>query len=72
MILRRQPVPVSVLVAVAVAFTFSVGFAGDPADTMTMESKVYKKHKKGPVTFTHKKHANSPAGKKPQPITAWK
>ena len=26
-------------------------------DTITMESKIYKKHTKKPVTFSHKKHA---------------
>jgi len=33
--------------------------ATDIPDTITMESKVYKKHTKGLVTFSHKKHADN-------------
>jgi hypothetical protein len=55
--MRKHALLISVFVAIAVAFMFSVGIASDPADTMTMNSKIYKKHKKGLVTFTHKKHS---------------
>jgi hypothetical protein len=43
--------------AMSVVFLFAVVNATQEcADTMTMESKVFAKHKKGLVTFTHKKH----------------
>jgi len=48
-----------VLVAAALGVVFlsaSVYAAQQVPDTLTMESKVYKKHKKSLVTFTHKKH----------------
>lgn len=32
--------------------------AADAPDTITMESKIYSKHTKGLVSFTHKKHAD--------------
>ena len=42
--------------AMGVVFVFAVAYASDPADTMTMQSKLFEKHTKGLVTFTHKKH----------------
>ena len=42
--------------AMGVVFVFAVAHASDPADTMTMDSKIFDKHTKGLVTFTHKKH----------------
>lgn len=43
-------------VALGVMFLFAVVYATEPADTMTMQSKLFEKHSKGLVTFTHKKH----------------
>jgi len=54
--MKKQSLLILTVTAIAVVFLFSVGYATDPADTMTMNSKVYKKHKKVLVTFTHKKH----------------
>lgn len=43
--------------ALGVVFLFTLVYATQQApDTITMESKVYKKHKKGLVHFSHKKH----------------
>ena len=43
--------------ALSVVFLFAVVSATQQAaDTMTMESKLFPEHKKGLVTFTHKKH----------------
>ena len=43
--------------AMSVVFLFAVVNATQEcAETMTMESKVFPKHKKSLVTFTHKKH----------------
>lgn len=43
--------------ALGVAFLFSAVYATQKApDTIAMDSKVFKKHKKALVTFTHKKH----------------
>lgn len=42
--------------SMGVSLVFAVAYASDPADTMTMDSKLFAKHTKGMVTFTHKKH----------------
>ena len=43
--------------ALSVVFLFGVVYATQKApDNITMESKVYKKHKKSLVTLSHKKH----------------
>ena len=44
-------------VALGVVFLFTVVYATqEAADTITMESKLFPKHKKTLVTFTHKRH----------------
>jgi len=55
--MKKQSLIVLLVAAVAVAFLFSAGYAADPADTMTMNSKVYDKHTKAQVVFSHKKHS---------------
>ena len=42
--------------ALAIVFLFTVVHASGPADEMVMKSPVFETHKKGIVTFTHKKH----------------
>ena len=54
--MKKQSLLILTVTAIAVVFLFSVGYATDPADTMTMNSTVFKKHTKVLVTFTHKKH----------------
>jgi hypothetical protein len=56
--MKKRSLLTSAISLLGVVFVFSMvhATATDPADTMTMNSKVYKKHKKVLVTFTHKKH----------------
>jgi hypothetical protein len=53
----KKSLIVLAVVTMGVAFLFAGVYATQqPADTMTLESKVYGDHKKPLVTFTHKKH----------------
>lgn len=55
--MKKQSLVTIAVAAMAVGFLFSMGYAAQKAaDTMTMNSGVYAKHKKTLVTFTHKKH----------------
>jgi len=48
---------ITFVIGIAFLFTAQGIFAGsDAADEIKMENKAYAKHKKGIVTFTHKKH----------------
>jgi len=53
----KKSLIVLAVVTMGVAFLFAGVYATQQAaDSMTLESKVYKEHKKALVTFTHKKH----------------
>jgi hypothetical protein len=53
----KRSMLVLAVAAMSVVFLFAVVNATQEcADTMTMESKLFPKHKKSIVTFTHKKH----------------
>ncbi len=55
--MKKRSLLMLAVAATAVVFLFSVVYAAQKAaDTMTMNSGVYSKHKKTLVTFTHKKH----------------
>ena len=54
--MNKRSLLIWAVAATAVLFIFSAVHATDPADTMTMNSAVYKKHSKSLVTFSHKKH----------------
>jgi hypothetical protein len=55
--MKKQSLLVLLATALGVVFLFAGVYATqEPADTMTMESKLFPKHKKSIVTFTHKKH----------------
>jgi hypothetical protein len=43
-------------VALTVAFTLAYAKTEVPAEDLVIKSDVFKKHKKSPVTFSHKKH----------------
>ena len=55
--MRKQSLVISVIIAMAVAFLCSMGFAKDAEKIMTLNSTVYKKHKKALVKFSHEAHA---------------
>ncbi len=52
----KKSLLVLTIAAVAVMFLVPTVYAADPADEMLLKSKVYKKHKKSLVNFTHKMH----------------
>ena len=55
--MKKRTLLVLTAVALSVVFLFAVVYATpQAADVMTMDSKVYKKHKKTLVNFSHKKH----------------
>ena len=55
--MKKRLLIVLVAAALGVVFLFAFVYAAQQApDTITMESKVYKKHKKALVTLSHKKH----------------
>ena len=55
--MKKRSLLVLVVGVLSVGFLFAVVYATQPtADTMTMNSKVYPKHTKTLVTFSHKKH----------------
>ena len=55
--MKKRSLLVLVVAALGVVFLFAGVYAAQQApDTITMETKVYKKHKKSLVTLTHKKH----------------
>jgi hypothetical protein len=54
--MKKQALLVLTAVALGVVFLFAVVYATQAPDSITMESKVFAKHKKALVTFTHKKH----------------
>ncbi|NVM21274.1 MAG: cytochrome c3 family protein [Desulfobacterales bacterium] len=55
--MKKRSLLMLVFAAMAVVFVFSVVYAAQQApDNITMNSKVYKKHKKVLVNLTHKKH----------------
>jgi hypothetical protein len=55
--MKKRSLLVLAVAALGVVFLFGVVYAAQKAaDTMTLKSKVYPKHKKSLVTFTHKKH----------------
>jgi hypothetical protein len=55
--MKKRSLITLVVAAMAVMFVFAVVYATQQApDTITMNSKVFKTHKKTLVTFSHKKH----------------
>ena len=55
--MKKQSLLVLVVVSLSVVFLFAVVYATQQApDTITMESKLFPKHKKSLVTLNHKKH----------------
>ena len=55
--MKKRTLLVLTVAALGVAFLCAGVYATQQAaDTMTMESKVFSKHTKGLVTFSHKKH----------------
>jgi len=55
--MKKKSLLVLGVAALSVVFLFAVVYATQQApDTITMESKVYKKHKKTLVNLSHKKH----------------
>jgi hypothetical protein len=55
--MKKRKLLVLGVAALSVVFLFAVVYATQQApDVVTMDSKVYKKHKKTLVTFSHKKH----------------
>ena len=53
---RKSWITLAIAALAAVFFVAGVYAAQQAADTMTLQSKVYPKHKKTLVTFSHKKH----------------
>jgi hypothetical protein len=55
--MKKRSLLVLAVAALGVVFLFAGVYATQQApDSVTMESKVFKKHKKALVTFSHKKH----------------
>jgi hypothetical protein len=55
--MKKRSLLVLTAAILGMAFLFALAYASQQApDTITMESKVYKKHKKALVNFNHKKH----------------
>jgi len=55
--MKKQSLSVLVTMVLGLVFLFALAYAAQQApETITMNSKVYPKHKKSLVTFTHKKH----------------
>ncbi|MCK4486376.1 MAG: cytochrome c3 family protein [Desulfobacterales bacterium] len=55
--MKKKTLLVLGVAALSVVFLFAVVYAAQEApDNITMESKVYKKHKKALVNLSHKKH----------------
>ena len=55
--MKKRLLIVLLVAALSVVFLFAVVYATQQApDNITMESKVYKKHKKALVNLSHKKH----------------
>ncbi|MBW2020748.1 MAG: cytochrome c3 family protein [Deltaproteobacteria bacterium] len=54
--MKKRSLLVLATVALGVVFLFAIVSATEAPETITMESKVFKKHKKSLVTFTHHKH----------------
>ncbi len=62
---KRSWIFVAVMAGIALLFTAGPLVAGKMPDTIKMENKAYKKHKKGIVVFAHKKHSEDYAKKAP-------
>jgi hypothetical protein len=55
--MKKRSLAALAVIVFGMVFVFAVVYAvQQAADEMTMNSKVYDKHKKALVTFTHKKH----------------
>jgi hypothetical protein len=55
--MKKRSLMVLTATALGVVFLFALAYATQQApDTLTMESKLFPKHKKSLVTFHHKKH----------------
>lgn len=55
--MKKRTLIVLTAAVLGMAFLFALAYATQQApDTLTMESKVFDKHKKALVTFNHKKH----------------
>jgi hypothetical protein len=55
--MKKPSLIVSLVAVLTLGFLFAVVYATQQApDTITMDSKVFLKHKKALVTFSHKKH----------------
>lgn len=63
--MKKRSLLVLAVAALGVVFLFAGVYATQQApDSMTMESKVFAKHKKALVTFSHKKHSDKVEGYK--------